>query len=61
MSLKKCLINRRAQSAVEYIVTFAVLAAGVLVVFGAFSPDNLSIKSAFDRAVDNAITEINRQ
>ena len=50
----------RGQAVVEYIVTFMVLAAGVLAVFLSFNPDALSIKSVFDQSVNQALVEIKR-
>jgi len=49
------------QSVTEYIITFTVLVAGIMVIFGAFNPDFLNIRSVFDQAINNAITQINRQ
>lgn len=60
MNLKKNLKTRRAQSIVEYILVFTVIAAGIIVVLGGFMPENLTIKTAFDQAVNNAIGEINK-
>lgn len=60
MNLKKNLKTIRAQSIVEYILVFTVIAAGIIVVLGGFMPENLRIKSAFDQAVNNAIGEINK-
>lgn len=60
MTLKKNLKSMKAQAVVEYIVTFVVLAAGILVIFGAFNPESLGIRSLFNQAVNNAIAEIQR-
>ena len=60
MNLKKNLKTRRAQSIVEYILVFTVIAAGIIVVLGGFMPENLTLKTAFDQAVNNAIGEINK-
>lgn len=60
MNLKKDLKSKRGQAVVEYIVSFIVLAVGIIIIFGGFNPENLGIKSGFEHALDNAINQINR-
>jgi|YelNatPaOPRAMG01_1025707.scaffolds.fasta_scaffold49733_8 competence protein ComGC len=59
MNLKKNLKNKKAQTIVEYIIIFVVLAIGVVTVFGGFSPEKINIKTAFDQAINQAINKIN--
>ena len=60
MNLKKNLKSKVGQAVVEYIVLFAILAASVLVVFGAFSPEGAGIRSKFDSSINAAIAHINQ-
>ena len=61
MSFKNGLKSQKSQAVIEYSVIFLVLAAGILVVFGAFNPDNLGIRAVFDQAITRAINQINQQ
>jgi hypothetical protein len=58
MSLKKNLRSNQAQIIAEYIVTFVVLTAAIVAIFWCFNPDNLSVKTSFDDAVNSAIRQI---
>lgn len=65
MSFKKRLETKKAQAVVEYVVLFLVIVLGLAVVFWtdvntAFNPDSVSIKGAFTRAINSAITQINK-
>jgi len=60
MNFRKNLKNPKGQAVVEYIVIFIILAVGILIAFGSFSPDRIGIQSVFNKAVDNAIGEINK-
>ncbi len=60
MRLPNNLRIKKAQVVVEYIVIFAVLVAGIVLVFGGFNPESgLNIKNVFDTAVNSAIANIN--
>lgn len=48
-----------SQAVVEYIVTFIVIAIGVLLIFGAFNPEKFKIKTVFNNTITNAINKIN--
>jgi len=62
MSLEKALESKskKAQALVEYIVSFIILVVGIIVVFGTFSPDSLSIGSIFKQGMVNAVEEMNK-
>lgn len=60
MRFKNNLKSNEAQSIVEYITIFIVLAAAILAVFGAFNPETIGIRTVFDDAVSRAITQIQK-
>lgn len=59
MNLKKHLKSLKAQAIVEYIVIFIILAIGIVVIFGAFNPEKVGIRSVFDQTITKAISRIN--
>ncbi|MDI6758186.1 MAG: hypothetical protein QMD94_00700 [Candidatus Omnitrophota bacterium] len=52
--------TRTGQAILEYIAAFIVVAIAVLVVFGAFNPEKLSIKGVFNTTITEVIKKINR-
>lgn len=62
MSLAKYLESKKAQSIIEYVATFIILVAAILVVarFGAFNPDNSGMRNPMNSAVTRAIDRLNK-
>lgn len=50
----------RGQSIAEYLLSFIVVAIGVLVAFQAFRPEGTNLNNTFQTTVTNALTELSR-
>lgn len=60
VSLKSNSKTIRAQSIVEYALTFIALVAGVIAVFLAFNPEHVTLRGTFNQTITDSINAINQ-
>ncbi len=60
VSLKNNSKTIRAQSIVEYALTFIALVAGVIAVFLAFNPEKVTLHGTFNQTITDSMNAINQ-